>query len=155
VKNANEQTNALAEFIQACTYTKMVIEESMRLYPPVYFIDRLNKEQDIFEELEIPEGSTLLFSMYEIHRHKDFWEAPEKFAPERFEDPKQHSSYYYPFGAGPRMCIGNNFAMYEMIMTIAELVSRYEISGAKGEIEIQPLITLKPKNAFLEFKSRD
>jgi cytochrome P450 len=155
VKNANEQTNALAEFIRACTYTKMVIEESMRLYPPVYFIDRLNKEQDNFEELEIPEGSTLLFSMYEIHRHKDFWKDPEKFAPERFEDPKQHSSYYYPFGAGPRMCIGNNFAMYEMIMAIAELVSRYKISGVKGEIEIQPLITLKPKNAILEFRSRD
>lgn len=154
VKNAKQETDSLAEFVQACTYTKMVIEESMRIYPPVYFIDRLNKEKDDFDGLEIPEGSTLLFSMYEIHRHKDFWEEPEKFVPERFTDPKKYSSSYYPFGAGPRMCIGNNFAMYEMILTVAELVSRYRISSNSAEIQIEPLITLKPKNAILEFNLR-
>ncbi|NJW54752.1 cytochrome P450, partial [Salinimicrobium oceani] len=58
------------------------------------------------------------------------------------------------FGAGPRKCIGNNFAMYEMVITIAELVSKFRISGAKGEIEIHPLITLKPKNAILKFDLR-
>ncbi len=154
VKKAEKETNSLAEFIQACTYTKMVIEEAMRLYPPVYFIDRLNKEKDVFDGLEIPEGSTLLFSMYEIHRHTDFWEDPEKFDPQRFTDPKKYSSCYYPFGAGPRMCIGNNFAMYEMILTVAELVSKFQISSNNTEIEFQPLITLKPKNAILQFNLR-
>ncbi|WP_029037639.1 cytochrome P450 [Salinimicrobium xinjiangense] len=151
VKKAQQETNSLAEFIQACPYTKMVIEESMRLYPPVYFIDRLNNEEDVFDGLEIPKGSTLLFSMFEIHRHKDLWEDPERFDPERFTDPRKYSSCYYPFGAGPRMCIGNNFAMYEMILTVAELVSRFEISSCKTEIEFQPLITLKPKNSILKF----
>lgn len=154
VKKARAETGSLAEFIQACSYTKMVIEEAMRLYPPAYFIDRVNKERDVFADLEIPGGSSLLFSMYEIHRHKDFWEDPETFKPERFTDPKKYSSCYYPFGAGPRMCIGNNFAMYEMILAIAELVYKYRISGAEGEIQIQPLITLKPKNAVLKFNFR-
>lgn len=154
VKKANQETNSLAEFIQACTYTKMVIEESMRLYPPVYFIDRLNNEKDVFDGLEIPKGSTLLFSMYEIHRHKDFWQDPEKFEPERFTDPKKYSSCYYPFGAGPRMCIGNNFAMYEMILTVAELIERYEISSSSTPIQIRPLISLKPENSVLEFERR-
>jgi cytochrome P450 len=154
VKKAKTETNSLAEFIQACTYTKMVIEESMRLYPPVYFIDRVNNENDVFDGLEIPKDSTLLFSMYEIHRHKDFWEDPEEFKPERFTDPKKYSSCYYPFGAGPRMCIGNNFAMYEMVLAIAELVERYEISSSPAPIQIKPLISLKPENSVLEFKKR-
>ena len=61
---------------------------------------------------------------------------------------------YFPFGAGPRMCIGNNFAMYEMIMAVTELVSKFKVKKKKTPIEIQPLITLKPKNAILEFESR-
>lgn len=154
VNRAKTETGSLAEYIQACSYTKMVIEEAMRLYPPAYFIDRVNKERDVFDGLEIPEGSSLLFSMYEIHRHKDFWEDPEEFKPERFTDPKKYSSCYYPFGAGPRMCIGNNFAMYEMILAVAELVERYEISSTNTPIKIRPLITLKPEEAILEFKKR-
>ena len=154
IKRAKMETESLADYIQACSYTKMVIEESMRLYPPAYFIDRVNKEKDVFDGLEIPAGSSLLFSMYEIHRHKDFWEDPEEFKPERFIDPKKYSFCYYPFGAGPRMCIGNNFAMYEMILAVAELVERYEISSAPTPIKIKPLITLKPEAAILEFTKR-
>lgn len=152
VKLARENSESLLEFLRHCRYTQSVVEEAMRLYPPAYFIDRVNLEDDEFEGKAFPAGSSLLFSIYEIHRHPDLWEEPEKFKPERFLEGKY--SNYFPFGAGPRKCIGNNFAMYEMIMTIAELVYRYKISGAKGEIEIQPLITLKPKNAFLEFRRR-
>ncbi len=126
----------------------------MRLYPPAYFIDRVNLEEDEYDGVEIPKGSSLLFSMYEIHRDKKVWEDPMAFKPERFEDPKKYSSSYYPFGAGPRMCIGNNFAMYEMILAVAELISRYRISLKKDEIEITPLITLKPKNSYLNFSYR-
>ncbi|MCM4158352.1 cytochrome P450 [Antarcticibacterium flavum] len=151
VKKAERDTNTIIEFIQACSYTKMVLEEAMRLYPPAYFIDRVNNEDDVFDGMMIPKGSSLLFSMYEIHRHKDFWNEPEEFRPDRFEDPKKYSSCYYPFGAGPRMCIGNNFAMYEMILAVAQLVSRYRIKHKEDPIEITPLITLKPKNAVLEF----
>lgn len=142
----------LMVLLKNCRYTRQVVEEAMRLYPPAYFIDRVNLEDDEFEGKSFPAGSSLLFSIYEIHRHPKHWDEPEKFLPERFTE--INSANYYPFGAGPRKCIGNNFAMYEMVITIAELISKYEISGAKGEIQIQPLITMKPKNAVLQFRLR-
>ena len=156
VEQAKLNSTSLMEFIQACSYTKQVIEESMRLYPPAYFIDRVNIEDDIFEGMKIPKGSNLLFSLHEIHKHKSFWEEPFKFNPDRFAEGNQikYSAYYYPFGAGPRMCIGNNFAMYEMILAIAELIFNLEIKLKSTPIKIKPLITLKPKDAILEFNPR-
>jgi len=154
VEIAKNDTQDLMEFVRSCRYTQQVIEESMRLYPPAYFIDRVNIEEDSFNVFKLPKGSSILFSCFEIHRHKNHWENPETFKPERFEDSKIHSSYYFPFGAGPRKCIGNNFAMFEMIMAIAEVVSRYKIEPKTSKIEIKPLITLKPKNAILRFQKR-
>jgi len=156
VEKATQNTNGLFEFIQACPFTKNVIEEAMRLYPPAYFIDRVNIEDDEFNGMFIPKNSNLLFSMYEIHRHPDLWEEPERFMPERFAEgnAQKHSSHYFPFGAGPRMCIGNNFAMYEMILAITALIKKYRISAESEKIAIHPLITLKPKNAILKFEIR-
>jgi hypothetical protein len=150
------ETTDLMERIKMATYTKQVIEEAMRLYPPAYFIDRVNKEEDECNGVFLPKGSNLLFSVYEIHRHKDFWDEPTTFKPERFakENALKLSKHYYPFGAGPRMCIGNNFAMYEMILAILSLVEKYEIVEKKEPIQIKPLITLKPQNAILEFRLR-
>ena len=156
VVKAKRETTSLMEFIQACSYTKKVIEETMRLYPPAYFIDRVSLEDDSFEGLDIPKGSNLLFSFYEIHKHEAHWEQPEKFDPERFSDsdPYLHTPFYAPFGAGPRKCIGNNFAMFEMILAVAEMVENYKIAPKTTPIEILPLITLKPKNAILKFQKR-
>lgn len=134
---------------------QQVIEESMRLYPPAYFIDRVNIADDEFGGMSFQAGSNLLFSVYEMHRHPDLWENPETFSPERFKDgERKFSSQYFPFGAGPRKCIGNNFAMFEMIIAVSELVSRFKIHADFDTIEIIPLITLKPKNAFLRFEER-
>ncbi|WP_424493095.1 cytochrome P450 [Salinimicrobium sp. GXAS 041] len=152
VQKAEAESNDLMEFLRKCSYTQHVIEEAMRLYPPAYFMDRVNKEDDEFEGKFIPKGSELLFSMYEIHRHNKYWNDPEEFNPSRFQDTK--ATAYYPFGAGPRKCIGNNFAMYEMIISIAELMKKYRIEPKTAPIEITPLITLKPKNAVLQFESR-
>ncbi|GAB2764828.1 cytochrome P450 [Salinimicrobium soli] len=152
VKEAKESSEDLFELLRKCSYTQHVIEEAMRLYPPAYFIDRVNIEEDDFEGKHFPKGLSLLFSVYEIHRNPKFWKDPEKFNPDRFSEGRK--SFYYPFGAGPRKCIGNNFAMYEMVLTIAELVSRFRISTNKEKIEILPLITLKPKNAILRFQKR-
>ncbi|TVZ25768.1 hypothetical protein JM83_0698 [Gillisia sp. Hel_I_86] len=156
VAAAKENPSCLMEFIQTCSYTKKVVEETMRLYPPAYFIDRISLEDDEFENMPIPKGSNLLFSFHEIHRHPSHWADPEKFDPERFSssDPYLHTPFYAPFGAGPRKCIGNNFAMFEMIIAIAEMVENYKISPKTTPIEILPLITLKPKNAILRFQKR-
>ncbi|MBZ9729565.1 cytochrome P450 [Salegentibacter sp. JZCK2] len=154
VEETKNKTQDLMEFVRSCSFTQNVIEESMRLYPPAYFIDRVNIEEDNFNGFKLPENSSILFSCFEIHRHKKHWDNPETFDPERFLNAKTHSSYYFPFGAGPRKCIGNNFAMFEMIMAIAEVISRYKIAPKTSEIQIKPLITLKPKNAILRFENR-
>jgi hypothetical protein len=156
IQTIKSETTDLMERIKMATYTKQVIEEAMRLYPPAYFIDRVNKEEDECNGVFLPKGSNLLFSVYEIHRHKDFWDEPTTFKPERFakENTLKLSKHYYPFGAGPRMCIGNNFAMYEMILAILSLVEKFEIVEKKEPIQIKPLITLKPTNAILEFRLR-
>jgi cytochrome P450 len=134
---------------------QQVLEESMRLYPPAYFIDRVNVEADHFNDMEFKPGCSLLFSVYEMHRHPQLWEQPERFKPERFEEgSRKFSSQYFPFGAGPRKCIGNNFAMFEMIIAVTELVSKYKIHAEFDEIGITPLITLKPKNALVRLETR-
>lgn len=154
VNAAKKQDLEPMEFVMCCRFTQQVIEESMRLYPPAYFIDRVNVEPDEFKGITFPKNSSILMSCFEIHRHKDYWKDPEKFDPNRFSGKENHSSNYFPFGAGPRKCIGNNFAMFEMILTIAEVISRFQIELKDDAIQLKPLITLKPKNAFLKFIPR-
>lgn len=156
IAEVKAKTTDLLSFLKGLTYTKQVIEESLRLYPPAYFIDRMNLENDEFEGMDIPAASRILFSIQEVHTNPDFWEASDTFDPSRFAEgnPSKYSSHYFPFGAGPRMCIGNNFAMYEMILAVAELIFNFKILKKKTPIEILPLITLKPKDAFLEFEKR-
>ncbi|WP_452233016.1 cytochrome P450 [Lacinutrix sp. MEBiC02595] len=155
IVRVDAESDDLMTQIMSSKITQQVIEEGMRLYPPAYFIDRVNVNADSFNGLDLEAGSNLLFSVYEIHRHPKLWEHPEQFMPERFgEGSRKFSSQYFPFGAGPRKCIGNNFAMFEMILAVKELVKSFKIQAQFEAIEITPLITLKPKNAFLKFEKR-
>lgn len=150
-----KQSGDLMGQVMASKICQQVLEESMRLYPPAYFIDRVNIENDTFNGMNFKVGCNLLFSVYEIHRHPKLWDKPDHFFPERFaEGSRQYSAQYFPFGAGPRKCIGNNFAMAEMVIAITELVSHFKIKPEFEAIEITPLITLKPKNALLKFTKR-
>ncbi len=156
ITSNEEARHDLMAFVMKSKLCQQVIEEGMRLYPPAYFIDRVNVEEDTFEGKIFEKGSNLLFSVHEIHRHPDLWERPLEFHPERFDEgSRKFSSQYFPFGAGPRKCIGNNFAMFEMILAVTELVRNYKIYPQFETIEIKPLITLKPKNAFLRFEKRN
>jgi cytochrome P450 len=151
----NKNVYDLMEVVMSSKNCQQVIEESMRLYPPAYFMDRVNIEADHFNGINFDKGSNLLFSIYEIHRHPKLWDRPDEFLPERFnEGSRKFSSQYFPFGAGPRKCIGNNFAMFEMIIAVNELIRDYKIHPEFEEIDIKPLITLKPKNAVLRFERR-
>ncbi|WP_204344871.1 cytochrome P450 [Psychroserpens algicola] len=153
--DVKKETTDLMAVVMASKVCQQVIEESMRLYPPAYFIDRVNISDDNFNGMHFDAGSNLLFSVYEIHRHPELWKQPNTFLPERFaEGGRKFSSQYFPFGAGPRKCIGNNFAMFEMIIAVTELVSKFKIYPDFEVIDITPLITLKPKNAFLKFVKR-
>nr|WP_321234388.1 cytochrome P450 [uncultured Psychroserpens sp.] len=155
ISEVKKETDDLMTSIMTSKVCQQVIEESMRLYPPAYFIDRVNVTDDAFNGMHFDAGSNLLFSVYEIHRHPKLWEQPNAFMPERFkEGGRKFSSQYFPFGAGPRKCIGNNFAMFEMIIAVTQLVSNFKIYPEFDDIDITPLITLKPKNAILRFEER-
>ena len=152
-ENASIEATDLMARLMEQKITKWVLEEGMRMYPPAYFIDRMNIEQDVFDEKTILKKTPLLFSVIEIHRHKKYWKNPDEFYPERFDGPvNQYSDHYFPFGAGPRMCIGNNFAMFEMQLILEELMKNYQIQSEDIAIEILPLITLRPKNAYLTLR---
>ncbi|MDB4293466.1 cytochrome P450, partial [Maribacter sp.] len=138
------------------TFTKQCLEEAMRLYPPAYVIDRVSLGEDTIGGHSFKKNTVWLMSLYELHRHTDFWENPSEFRPERFNavNKKDNSDYYFPFGAGPRMCVGNNFAMYEMMMTIALLVKNFKLSTSINEVEINPLVSLKPARVPIKFAIR-
>lgn len=154
-KSLDDNNLDLMARVSTSKICQQVLEESMRLYPPAYFIDRVNIEAYNFNGMVFKPGCNLLFSIYEIHRHPKLWEDPEAFKPERFnESTRPFSTQYFPFGAGPRKCIGNNFAMFEMIIAVTELLKKYKIHPEFEDIAITPLITLKPKNAFLRFEKR-
>ncbi|MCK0192171.1 cytochrome P450 [Arenibacter sp. F20364] len=146
----------LVQGVMQLQLVKQCLEEALRLYPPAYVIDRIATEDDFFEGISLPKGTLVLMSIYELHRYGNFWERPLEFEPSRFggADKKDFGDYYYPFGAGPRMCVGNNFAMYEMIIAIAEMVKKYKISSTLENLEINPLISLKPKSVPLLFAKR-
>jgi cytochrome P450 len=137
------------EDIRNLKYTQQVIEEGMRLYPPAYAVGRENIKEDEIIGYKIPRKSIIFISIYALHRDPKYWENPEEFDPSRFEpeNVKQRPRLaYMPFGAGPRMCIGNHFAMMEMQLILALWVKKFRFSLDENHpIEMNPLITLKPK----------
>lgn len=156
VENTDLDSDDLMQCLSELTYTKQCIEEALRLYPPAYVIDRTAISDDIVKGQSFPKGSLVLMSIYELHRSSTFWDAPEEFNPDRFDKSlkRDYSNYYYPFGAGPRMCVGNNFAMYEMIITIAQIIKQFQISTNLKAVEINPLISLKPMVVPVCFEPR-
>lgn len=133
-------------------YANMVIEEVMRLYPPVWVLPRLAQEEDEIGGWHVPAGANVMICPYLLHRHPDFWDEPNRFNPDRFD--AEHTGgrnrySYIPFGAGPRFCVGNSVAMMEatiVLSTIArdlrlKLVPGYEVIG-------EPMLTLRIKDGL-------
>lgn len=133
-------------------YLRCVINESMRIYPPAWITDRVAMEDDEIDGMFIPKGTMMVLYIYGVHHSKNIWEQAEEFIPERFkkENIKGRPSFAYcPFGGGPRLCIGNSFAMMEMQLIIAKLIQRYDFELIKDqEVAMQPMITLRPKNGI-------
>jgi cytochrome P450 len=150
------QTNDLVEQLQKMTYTNAVLNESMRLYPPAWITDRQNVTDDILAGFHIKKETLIGVSFYELHRNPKYWENPDEFNPERFlgEQKKLSMQCFYPFGAGPRMCIGAGFAIYEMCLTIAQIVKKYQIKSSTDTVQFNPLITLKPVGVEVSFSKR-
>ncbi|MCF6131799.1 cytochrome P450 [Flavobacterium wongokense] len=150
------ETDDVVEQLQKMNYINAVINESMRLYPPAWITDRENIDDDELLGYKI-KGKTLIgVSFYELHRNPKYWDKPEEFNPERFlgEQKKESYKYFYPFGAGPRMCIGLGFAMYEMSLALSHIIKKYHVKSQHKEMQINPLITLKPVGATVIFSKR-
>jgi cytochrome P450 len=135
-------------------YVKASISEAMRLYPAAWMTERVAINDDQFGEFSFPKNTIIIAFFFGLHRHKSLWEEELQFKPDRFiADPKIFKSKnYFPFGAGPRMCIGNNFAMTEMSFFLYLFLNKFEIK-ATGQIpEMKPLITLRPSEIILNIK---
>ena len=130
-----------------------VIEESMRLYPPAWILDRKAEADDEVGTLQIKANDLIGIYIYGIHHDPRFFNNPETFDPDRFlpEAKKKIKKYaYFPFGGGPRMCIGHHFAMMEMKMGLVAILSRFHFEAVDTTtIKLQPLVTLRPKHPIL------
>jgi cytochrome P450 len=132
-------------------YTLMVLKEAMRLYPPAWGMGRAAIEDVQIGGYTLPEKWGVMVIPYAIHRNPAIWENPEDFNPERFssENEKHIPKHaYLPFGGGPRICIGNSFAMMEAHLVLATLLQRYQLELVQAHVEPEPLVTLRPKGGL-------
>ena len=133
-------------------FTTMVLHESMRFFPPAWLFGRSPIEDDEVDGYRIPAGSLVFLSPYVTHRHPDLWSDPERFSPERFAPDKMAALdrfAYFPFGGGPRLCIGSPFALLEMPIVLASVVQRFRLRLAPGAVvEEEPLVTLRPRHGM-------
>jgi cytochrome P450 len=141
------------EDLAQLSYTKMVFQESMRLYPPVWLILRQAKQDDAIGGYRIPANSAVVVLSYGIQHHAAFWEEPEAFRPERFAPDKsdgRHRYAYLPFGAGPRQCIGSGLAMAEGPLVLAMVAQRYRMRLVPGHpVEPKAAFMLSPRKGIL------
>jgi cytochrome P450 len=133
-------------------YASMVLQESMRLYPPAWLFGRSPIEDDEIEGFHVEAGSLVFLSAYVTHRHPGLWPEPERFDPGRFA-PGQAASLdrfaYFPFGGGPRLCIGAPFASLEMPIVLASLARRLRFRLAPDAVvALEPLVTLRPRHGM-------
>lgn len=138
-------------------YINAVINESMRLRPAAWMTDRVALSDDRYGPYSYPKGTIILSFFYGLHRHKDHWEDADAFRPERFLDENgkmKKPAAYFPFGAGPRMCIGNNFAMAEMSIFLRAFIRKFSIDPTGQTPAMMPLMTLRPDKMILKIKRR-
>ena len=145
--------------MEALVYTHQVIDEALRLYPPGWILSRRTIGPDTLGGYEIAAGTSVMLSPYLLHRHPQFWKDPEKFWPERFapeHEADRPRFAYMPFAAGPRHCIGESLALYEMLMHLYKVARRYRLTYvADRPIELEAQINLRTKNPlFMRLERR-
>jgi len=138
--------------LTALAYTRMVIKEAMRLYPPNRSVGREALNDCELGDYHVPAGTQLLMSQWVVHRDSRYFDSPEEFLPERWtpEFMRQLPKYaYFPFGGGPRVCIGQDFAMMEAMLVIATMLQRFKLVLVEEQVvEPQPVVLLRPKNGI-------
>lgn len=135
------------EDLRRLRYASMVVEEAMRLYPPVWMLSRRAQAADEVGGYGVPAGSDVLICPYTLHRHPSFWPDPERFDPERFDpdrSPDRPRYAYIPFGAGPRFCVGNHLGMMEAVFVLAMVARELRLSTVPGyRVVPEPMLSLR------------
>jgi len=138
----------LAE-MEALGYTQQVINEALRLYPPGWLLSRRTVEADVLGGYPLPGGTNVLLPLYLLHRHPRFWKEPERFWPERFapeHEAERPRFAYMPFAAGPRHCIGETFALFEMLVHLYKVARHYRLTYVPDRpLELEAQINLRTR----------
>ncbi|HET8726221.1 MAG TPA: cytochrome P450, partial [Alphaproteobacteria bacterium] len=130
--------------LQAFTGARNLFKEALRLYPPGYNFTRVALKDDVLGGCRIPAGSIVNVTPYLIHRNPVHWPDPLRFRPDRFAAAGDLKTRYFPFGGGPRVCIGNSFAAQEAELILATLCQAFRVEGVEGPLTSSPAITLRP-----------
>ncbi len=155
---------ATAADLPRLPYLKQVVQESMRIFPPVWAYARRSEEAEEFDGYRLPANVYVMVVPYALHRHPEFWPDPERFDPERFDperfDPDRgeggrHPYSYLPFAAGPRTCIGAGMAMLETQLVLAQVLQRFRVHVVPDHpIETTAKVTLRPRHGIVVTLSR-
>lgn len=139
------------EHIAELHYTRQVFSEAMRLYPPAPIITRTALKDFKLGDYLVPEGTVMFVPIYAVHHHAAIWSAPETFDPDRFRPDAtkaRHRYAYMPFGAGPRICIGNAFAVMEAVAVLAVILQKLRLRTAGNTPEPLMKVTLRPRTSL-------
>ncbi len=136
--------------MEQLAYAQQVINEALRLYPPGWLLSRRTVQPDVLSGYEVPAGTNVLLPLYLLHRHPRYWRDPEAFMPERFapdHDAERPRFAYMPFAAGPRHCIGETFALYEMLMHLYRVARRFRLVHVPDRpIELEAQVNLRTRH---------
>ena len=159
VDAAGRINSASLDRMEEFAYTQQVINEALRLYPPGWLLSRRTIEADVLGGYEVPAGCDVLLPLYLLHRHPRFWKDPDVFWPERFapeHEAERPRFAYMPFAAGPRHCIGETFALYEMLMHLYKMARRFRLVHVPDRpLELEAQINLRTRHPlFMRLERR-
>jgi len=144
--------------LPALEYTRRVVRESLRIYPPAWMMMRTSVDDDELAGFRVPRGTSVVMSPYVTQRRADLWEDPLRFDPDRFlpaRSEERADFAYFPFGGGPRRCIGEHFAIVTMTLVVASVAQRYRVQLTPGgHVEPQVLFTMRPRRLMATLEPR-
>jgi cytochrome P450 len=144
--------DAAIEDLSKLIYTRQVVDEALRIYPPTWIIGRVAVEDDVIAGYQLPAGATVLLSPYLLHRHTAYWRTPEVFDPDRFAPGTSSGGRrpaYLPFGDGERICMAGNFALIQLSLVLAEVMRSFHLELSAGSpVQPQPRAVLRPRSGL-------
>jgi cytochrome P450 len=145
------------EDLPRLTFTRAVLDEALRLYPPAWIFEREALADDQIGGYQVSRGTMIAMFPYAMHRHQAYWDRPQEFDPDRFLSPvpARPKYAYIPFGGGPRLCIGNTFALMEAQIILAMVAAEWKLDLAPGaRVELAPAVTLRPRHGLFMSRTR-